>query len=92
MKHYFLHTSILIDVLANRKPFAESAASLFHLAEKVSQSLSSDFSDFEDAIQYNTAVSDKKIIAIVTRNVKDYKWSKITVLTPDEVLSTLANE
>lgn len=57
--------------------------------EIISKSLTSDFKDFEDSIQYNTALANKKISAIVTRNVKDYKDSKLTVLTPDEVLSVI---
>ncbi len=139
MKNLFLDTNILIDVLANRQPFATSAARLFDLAEKgrvnlfisalsysniyyiikktcthkemisllrdlenltetldvtkqiISKSLTSDFKDFEDAIQYNTALSNKKVTVIVTRNVKDYKNSGLTILTPDEVLSTITN-
>jgi len=43
-------------------------------------SLESDFKDFEDAIQYHTAIeNDLKII--ITRNLKDFKTSKIPVLT-----------
>ena len=137
MTHLFLDTNILIDVLANREPFAESAAKLFDLAEKgkvtlmisalsysniyyiikkncthkelisllrdlealtetldvtkeiIFKSLSSEFKDFEDSIQYYTALSNKKVSVIVTRNVKDYKGSKLSVLTPDEVLSAI---
>jgi predicted nucleic acid-binding protein len=47
--------------------------------------LASDFSDFEDAIQYYTAI-ENKIKLIVTRNTKDYKKSKITVCTAEEFL------
>lgn len=57
--------------------------------EIISKSLTTEFKDFEDAIQYNTALSNKKVEAIITRNVKDYKGSKLTVLTPDEVLSAI---
>ena len=42
--------------------------------------LSSDFSDFEDAIQYYTAL-DNKLEIIITRNKKDFKKSKL----PDSV-------
>ncbi|NII29689.1 PIN domain-containing protein [Pseudoflavitalea sp. X16] len=55
----------------------------------ISKSLNSDFKDFEDSIQYYTATSNKKITGIVTRNVKDYKNSELTVWTPDEVLSAI---
>ena len=47
--------------------------------------LNSDFSDFEDAIQYYTA-QNHKLITIVTRNVKDYKNSNLSVETPEMFL------
>lgn len=59
--------------------------------EIISKSLTSDFKDFEDSIQYNTALAHNKVSAIVTRDVKDYKGSKLTILTPDEVLSAFKN-
>ncbi|MDN3641794.1 PIN domain-containing protein [Lutimonas halocynthiae] len=43
-------------------------------------SLESDFKDFEDAIQYHTAI-ENDIKIIITRNLKDFKTSKIPVLT-----------
>jgi predicted nucleic acid-binding protein len=135
MKTIFLDTNIIIDFLADRKPFSEDAARLFDLSLKgkckifvsalsynniyyiirrqishkesikmlltlhgwtemidaskdmVVKSLQSDFYDFEDAIQYHTAISNKNIECIVTRNTKDYKKSKLPVMTPSEVLS-----
>ena len=47
--------------------------------------LNSDFSDFEDEIQYYTA-QNHKLTAIVTRNVKDYKNSKLSIETPEMFL------
>ena len=41
--------------------------------------------DFEDAIQLNTALSNKKIQAMVTRDIKGFKNSDIS-LTPEEAL------
>jgi predicted nucleic acid-binding protein len=58
----------------------------------ISTSLMSDFKDFEDAIQYHTAISNKEITAIVTRDTKDYKNSVLSILTPDEVLSIIGSE
>jgi len=43
-------------------------------------SLESDFKDFEDAIQYHTAIENNLNI-IITRNLKDFKTAKIPVLT-----------
>ena len=140
MKNLFIDTNIVIDVIANRKPFSEAGAKLFHYAENrkihlfisalsysniyyilrklishkemlktlkniefftetidvtkqvISNSLNSDFKDFEDAIQYYTASSNKKIDTIVTRNGKDYKARHIPILTPEEVLSIIESE
>lgn len=48
-------------------------------------SLNSNFKDFEDAIQYFTAIENKYEI-IVTRNLKDFKQSKIPVMTAEDYL------
>jgi predicted nucleic acid-binding protein len=34
MKHFFIDTNILIDFIADRKPFSENAAKLFQAAEE----------------------------------------------------------
>lgn len=48
-------------------------------------SLNSDFRDFEDAIQYYTAI-ENKLDLLITRSLKDFKRSKIPVMTADEYL------
>lgn len=45
------------------------------------------FTDFEDALQYYTAIDNKQDI-IITRNLKDFKTSKIPVQTTDEYLAS----
>ena len=47
--------------------------------------LVSDFKDFEDAIQYHTAL-ENGVDIIITRNKKDFKSSKIPVMTAGEYL------
>ncbi|GAA0878869.1 PIN domain nuclease [Algoriphagus jejuensis] len=54
----------------------------------LNKGLSSNFSDFEDALQYYCAVSSNCTL-IITRNGKDFKESDIPVLTPDEYLNSL---
>ncbi|MBI1939472.1 MAG: PIN domain-containing protein [Ignavibacteriales bacterium] len=54
----------------------------------IEQSLNSEFNDFEDAIQYYTAVNNG-ITLIITRNKIDYKRSKIDVMTAEEFLKSL---
>lgn len=62
---------------------------VFSMEEKhIDQALNSQFTDFEDALQYYAA-KDCKIDFIITRNKKDYKHSSITVCTPEEYLAIL---
>ena len=49
--------------------------------------LNSDFHDFEDAIQYFTAIENDQDV-IITRNQSDFKESKIPVMTAGEFLKT----
>ena len=139
MKHIFLDTNILIDFLADRKPFSLYAAKLFNFSllgkakiyvsavsynniyyilrqshtsvstikllnqlcemteitdvtkSIIKKSLQSDFKDFEDAIQYNCALSLTKIDFIVTRDTKDFKKSTLSIMTPEEAVSLFEN-
>ncbi len=134
MKHYFVDTNVVIDMLANWERFADAASELFgsagrgeisisicalsystifyilkkysgkdnalqclrDLSEYVSvlpvdkqvirQALYSGFSDYEDAVQYYSALQDSSIDAIATRNTKDFALSKLPVLLPGEYL------
>ncbi len=54
----------------------------------IEKGLNSDFSDFEDALQYFCAWQSSCDI-IITRNGKDFKKSAIPVMSPDEFLSGL---
>ena len=136
----FMDTNVLIDFLADRRPFSLSAGKLFTLAlnkkikifisaisynniyyilkqhtthketiklltqlsdmteviglhdKLLANALTSEFKDFEDAIQYYSALSNPRIDKIITRNTKDFKLSEIPVMTPDEVLSILLSD
>jgi predicted nucleic acid-binding protein len=50
--------------------------------------LASRFADFEDAIQYFTAI-EHALKTLITRNLKDYKHADIPVMTADSYLKTL---
>ena len=54
----------------------------------VENSLKSDFSDFEDAMQYFSAQS-QKVDYIVTRNKKDFAPATIPVFEPQEFIEYL---
>ena len=51
----------------------------------IQKALESGFKDFEDAIQYFTAI-ENKMDCIVTRNAEDYKKSTIPIYSPTELL------
>ncbi|MBX9851585.1 MAG: PIN domain-containing protein [Cytophagaceae bacterium] len=131
MKSFFLDTNILLDLLADRKPFSDQAAIIFESQEQnkinlyvsaisfnnlyyiitkieghktavkllkelsdlvtiipleqsiIQNSLESSFTDFEDAIQYHSALKTKNIKGIITRNTKDFKKTELPILTPE---------
>jgi len=56
--------------------------------KEIGESISADFQDFEDGVQYFIAINNK-VNRIITRNVKDFKKASIGVLTPKEFLQSL---
>jgi predicted nucleic acid-binding protein len=66
----------IIDVIVTNKKTVEDA-------------LNSEFKDFEDALQNFSAQNTKEIKIIVTRNIKDYKTSKLSVMNPETYLKTI---
>ncbi|MFA5805779.1 MAG: PIN domain-containing protein [Melioribacteraceae bacterium] len=87
--HYLLKKQTSnISALKNLRKL-KTLINILSLDERViEQSLNSEFNDFEDAIQYFTAVNNG-ITLIITRNKTDYKRSKIDVLTAEEFLKSL---
>ena len=49
---------------------------------EIVQALKNDFTDYEDSIQYSSALNIEDLDAIITRNIKDYRNSSIAVMTP----------
>ncbi|MES2837839.1 MAG: PIN domain-containing protein [Bacteroidota bacterium] len=133
----FVDTNILIDLLADRKPFSKFAIEIFNKAENkkvklytsshsiatthyllkkyieekelrsilynlmeyinvisvdtdiLKKGLKSKHKDFEDAIQIISAYTVDRIDYIVTRNIKDFKDSEISVISPDELVKKI---
>ena len=50
--------------------------------KEIIQALKNDFSDYEDSVQYSSALTIKNLDALITRNTKDYRNSSIAVMTP----------
>ncbi|MEM6804275.1 MAG: PIN domain-containing protein, partial [Bacteroidota bacterium] len=59
---------------------------------EILQALKNGFEDFEDSIQYSTALTIENVKAIIARNTKDYSKSQIAVFTPENFLKTIENE
>jgi len=55
--------------------------------KEIDLALNSDMKDFEDAVQYHIAL-ENDIDCIITRNLKDFKGSKIPVMTAEQFLKT----
>jgi len=51
--------------------------------KEIIQALKNDFRDYEDSVQYSSALNIKGLEAIVTRNTKDYVKAKIAVFTSE---------
>ena len=135
-KRIFLDTNILLDLLARREPFYDSAAKVATLGDRgdielvvsalsysttfyilskfensskvksllqrfktisiiadltdkvIEQSLASEFDDFEDALQYYSALALSSDV-ILTRNEKDFKISDLPVMNAEEYLESI---
>ncbi|HOW40582.1 MAG TPA: PIN domain-containing protein [Bacteroidales bacterium] len=59
------------------------------LDDKISElALNSDFRDFEDAIQYFTAIENDQDL-IITRNQPDFKESRIPIMSAGEFIKSI---
>ena len=57
-------------------------------AKQVDLALNSEITDFEDALQYFTAL-DNQINFIITRNIRDYKNAKLIAQTPQQYIESI---
>ncbi len=58
--------------------------------ETILQALTSNFTDFEDALQNYSAVNNAETKIIITRNTKDYKTSELSIMTPENYLKSIS--
>ena len=56
--------------------------------ESILEALNSDFKDFEDALQYFSAI-ENEVDIIITRNLKDFQKAKLPVMTAAQFLKTI---
>lgn len=72
---------VLLEALLKKVNIAQTRTKDFQKA------LQSNFNDLEDAYQYYTALQIRGIKYFITRNIKHYKHSVISVVTPGVFLS-----
>ena len=56
-------------------------------SKSIDLAITTDFNDFEDAIQYYCAL-ENGLSVFITRNIKDYKKATIKVLSPESFISS----
>lgn len=52
----------------------------------ITNAINSDWKDFEDAVQYYSAIEVKQITGIITRNAKDFERSSLEIIDPKSFL------
>ena len=84
---YILHSQYKRDDSRRILAKFKTLVSVLPVGEsEIALAIASEFADFEDAIQYYTAV-ENKISVLITRNVRDYRKSEIQVMRPEAFLS-----
>jgi hypothetical protein len=89
---------MLFYLIKNARSAAEARATITNLLQfikiapvdqiTIDQALNLDYCDFEDAVQMISAVQ-RKAYCLITRNVKNYQPTLLTVLQPVVFLATL---
>lgn len=84
--NYILSKQYSADQARKKLLKFKTLVSVLPVSDKtVELALTSDFKDFEDAMQYFTAI-DNNIKILLTRNLKDYKSATIAVMTAEQFL------
>jgi predicted nucleic acid-binding protein len=91
--YYLTHRLTHSDV--ETRKILSKLYTLFHLLDTTSldcrKAISSEISDYEDAIMVETAIRSE-MDCIVTRNMKDYTKASVTVYEPDALIALLETE
>ncbi len=84
LKKYSSHSNVITKLIQ----LAEIVEITDVTKKVILNSLKSDFKDFEDAIQNETAKSNDNIKTLITRNIKDYQKSDLSIYTPELFLKS----
>ncbi len=57
--------------------------------KEIVQALKNDFRDYEDSVQYSSALNVEGLDAIITRNTKDYTKAKLPIFTSEAYIKTI---
>jgi predicted nucleic acid-binding protein len=84
---------LLYKQIKSHKTVISHLSTLYELTELIdintsviNQSIHSEFTDFEDAVQFYAALSNKKIDIIVSRDKKGFKKSTLPVLDVEQAI------
>lgn len=80
-----------MDVIRELAKFSKITVATPVDSEVIDSSLRSEFEDFEDAMQYFSAMRES-VDYIVTRNKKDFKAASVPVFEPQEFIDYLLKE
>ena len=84
--NYILSRQYSVDKARKKLLKFKTLVTVLSVTDKVVElALSSDFKDFEDGLQYFTAI-ENNLKTLLTRNLKDYKTAEITVMTAEQFL------
>ena len=84
--NYILSRQYSVDQARKKLLKFKTLVTVLSVTGKVVElALSSDFKDFEDGLQYFTAI-ENNLKTLLTRNLKDYKTADITVMTAEQFL------
>ena len=86
--YYVLRKKESHEIVLNNLNWLSILTKCLQVNENVIQkSLTSNFADFEDAIQYFCALQTPKCEAIISRDRKGFRLSAIPVMSPNEFLA-----
>jgi len=84
--NYILSRQLWVDQARKKLLKFKTLVTVLSVTDKVVElALSSDFKDFENGLQYFTAI-ENNLKTLLTRNLKDYKTADITVVTAEQFL------
>lgn len=85
--YYLLRKVATHDIIVEKIKQLLSIIEVINMdSNAVVNALNSEFKDFEDALQNFSAIENGQINIILTRNIKDFKKSKLAVLSPESYL------